>query len=199
MLTAERPADGILAEEGAGREGASGRRWVIDPLDGTTNFLYGFPVWCISIALEDADGGLVAVVHDPMRGETFRAQRGAGSTLNHRTIAVRSDDAVATALVATGFGYDPTVRARQAETLRRVLPRLRDIRRPGSAALDLAWVAAGRLDGYFERGLQPWDLAAGALLITEAGGALGTFGADPAGLVAANRALLPKLQALIAE
>ena len=198
LLIAERPEDGLLGEEGSSREGASGRRWVVDPLDGTFNYLYRFPAWCVSVALEDASGGLVGVVHDPLRGETFRAARGEGAFLNGARLHVRGQEALEFALIATGFGYQAEVRATQAQLLTQVLPRVRDIRRAGAAALDLAWVAAGRLDGYYERGLKAWDWAAAKVLITEAGGALAELEGDPPGLAAANPALLPKLLELVA-
>jgi myo-inositol-1(or 4)-monophosphatase len=188
----------VLAEEGSGAEGdGSGRRWLVDPLDGTINYLYGHPMWCVSVALEDAEGGVVGVVSDPLRGETFRAVRGGGAELNGRSIAVRDHDRLATALVATGFGYAPEVRADQAAALPGILPQVRDIRRGGSAALDLAWVASGRLDAYFERGLKPWDWGAGRLLVAEAGGALAELGGDPPGLVAAGPRLLEPLRELV--
>jgi len=154
QLRAERPDDGLLGEEGATAAAASGRRWVVDPLDGTTNFLYGYPGWCVSVALEDGSGPLVGAIRDPERDETFTAVRGGGAELNGGTIRVREHDRLETALIATGFGYEPAVRARQADVLRAALPLLRDIRRGGAAALDLAWVAAGRLDGYYERGVK---------------------------------------------
>ena len=197
ILRAERPEDGLVAEEGASSESASGRRWVVDPLDGTTNFLYGYPAWCVSIALEDRHGGVVGVVHDPARGETFRAERGRGCELNGEPVRVRAGVPLETALLATGFYYTREVRAAQAELFRGVIPRVRDVRRAGSAALDLAWVAAGRLDGYYERGLRSWDLAAGSLLVREAGGALASMAGEPPGLVAAHPALLPDLMALV--
>jgi myo-inositol-1(or 4)-monophosphatase len=196
LLGRERPDDAVLGEEGAGEGGSSGRRWVIDPLDGTTNYLYGHPQWCVSVALEDGDGGLAGVVHDPARGETFRAARGEGADLDGRPIAVRDHDDLATALIATGFGYDPERRAEQAEVIRRVLPRIRDIRRAGAAALDLAWLAAGRLDGYYERGLNPWDWAAGSLLVTEAGGVVEPLDGEPFGIVAAGPRLVGPLREL---
>jgi myo-inositol-1(or 4)-monophosphatase len=189
LLRGERPDDGLLGEEGADESGASGRRWVVDPLDGTTNYLYGFPAWAVSVGLEDADGRLVGVVHDPVARETFTAARGQGAHLNGEAIRVNEIDRLDRALIATGFGYDADVRAGQAEILRELLPRVRDIRRAGAAALDLCSVAAGRVDGYFERGVQPWDFAAGALIVTEAGGEVvelrgGRFGiaAGPSGL-----------------
>jgi myo-inositol-1(or 4)-monophosphatase len=197
LLREERPEDALLAEEGDQAEGASGRRWLVDPLDGTTNFLYGQPQWCVSIALEDGDGALVGVVRDAVRDETFRATRGEGCELNGRPVRVRDHDRLETALIATGFAYDPELRAAQAELLRRALPRIRDIRRAGSAALDLAWLAAGRFDGYYERGLKPWDWAAGRLLVREAGGELRDMAGEPVGLVAACPALVGPLAELL--
>ena len=197
VLLGERPDDALIAEEGAHREGVSGRRWVIDPLDGTTNFLYGFPAWAVSVALEDEDGGAAGVVHDPVRGETFTAARGLGARLNGEPIRVSVPEKLGAALVATGFGYDADRRRTQAELLVRVLPEVRDIRRAGAAALDLCWVAAGRLDGYYERGLKPWDWAAGSILVTEAGGALRDLGGEPSGLVAAGPGIVEELLALV--
>jgi myo-inositol-1(or 4)-monophosphatase len=198
LLRDERPGDGLLSEEGAERASSSGRRWVVDPLDGTTNFLYGYPAWSVSVALEDDGGTAVAVVHDPARGETFRALRGQGCELNGTRVQVRAHDRLETALIATGFAYEPGLRAVQADTLCRLLPKVRDVRRAGSAALDLAWLAAGRLDGYYERGLNPWDWAAGRLLVTEAGGALGELRGEPPGLVAASGELLDRLAGALA-
>jgi myo-inositol-1(or 4)-monophosphatase len=197
LLAAERPDDGLLAEEGSRAEAASGRRWVVDPLDGTVNFLYGLPAWCVSVALQDEDGGAVGVVHDPLRDETFRASRGGGCSLNGSTVRVRQPADLSRALVATGFGYDRERRVTQAEVVQRVLPQVRDIRRAGAAALDLSWLAAGRLDGYWERGLRPWDWAAGRLLVEEAGGAVAELPGEPLGLAAANPALLPELVELV--
>ena len=193
LLTAERPDDGLLAEEGARSDAASGRRWVVDPLDGTVNYLYGLPTWCVSVALEDADGTLVGVVHDPGRGETFRAARGQGSELNGRRLRVRRCERLETALVATGFAYQPERRTEQAQVVAGLLPRVRDIRRAGAAALDMAWLAAGRLDGYYERGLKPWDWAAGRLLVREAGGEVAELPGEPYGVAAASAPLLPTL------
>ncbi len=199
ILRSERPDDGLLAEEEAQAEAKSGRRWVVDPLDGTANFLYGLRAWCVSVALEDSEGMLAAVIHDPAGGETFRAERGGGCQLNGEPVRVGEHGELDTALVATGFSYDREVRASQAETLRRVLPRVRDVRRAGSAALDLAWLAAGRVDAYYERGLNPWDWAAGRLLVGEAGGATEWLEGDPEGLAAANPALLGQLVRLVSD
>jgi myo-inositol-1(or 4)-monophosphatase len=172
-----RPDDGLLGEEGeASRSGTSGFRWVVDPLDGTVNFLYGRPTWCVSVACEDADGTVVGVVHAPLLGETWTATRGGGAR-RHETgqpLAVTEVDALSACLVATGFSYDALVRADQGRAVADLVPRARDVRRDGSAALDLAWVAAGRADGYVEAGLNPWDWAAGRLLVTEAGGRVST-------------------------
>jgi myo-inositol-1(or 4)-monophosphatase len=206
LLAAERPEDGLLAEEGSSSEGASGRRWVVDPLDGTINFLYGFPAWAVSVALEDRGGVAVGVVHDPSRGETFRAGRGEGASVRRdassadpKPLRVRDRRELERALVATGFSYEPVRRAAQAGVVRRLLPRVRDIRRTGAAALDLAWLAAGRLDGYYERGLRRWDWAAGRLLVEEAGGAVEPLPGAPPGLVAAaTPELLGSLRELVA-
>jgi myo-inositol-1(or 4)-monophosphatase len=186
LLEAERPDDGLVAEEGSAARGASGRRWVVDPLDGTINFLYGFPAWAVSVALEDADGVALGVVHSPIHGETFRAVRGEGAFLGDRRLRVRPPRRLDQALVSTGFSYEPARRAVQADVVRALLPRARDIRRAGAAALDLAWLAAGRVDAFFERGLQHWDWAAGRLLVQEAGGRVSWLDGDWPGLIAAS-------------
>jgi myo-inositol-1(or 4)-monophosphatase len=186
LLRSERPEDGLLGEEDASRDGTSGRRWVIDPLDGTTNYLYRFPAWAVSVAVEDADGGVAGVVLDPVRGDLFAAERGSGFTVNGEPARVREPVAAERALIATGFAYERARRAEQAAVLTRVLPRVRDIRRAGAAALDLALVASGRVDGYFERGLRPWDWAAGRLAVAEAGGTVIELAGEPLGLVAAS-------------
>jgi myo-inositol-1(or 4)-monophosphatase len=199
LLETERPGDGLIAEEGSRHDATSGRRWVVDPLDGTVNFLYGMPHWAVSIALEDGEGVAAGVVFDPTRDECFRAGRGRGCELNGRAVRVREGQPLDRAMVATGFSYQPERRAAQAQVAARVLPRVRDIRRAGAAALDLAWLAAGRLDGYYERGLSPWDWAAGRLLVEEAGGAVEEMPGEPLGLVAAAPELLQELSALVAE
>ncbi len=168
-ILATRPNDAILGEESGATEGTSGVRWVIDPLDGTTNYLYGHPVWAVSVAAE-VDGVVQAgVVAAPGLGETFAASRGAGATCNGHAIMVSGEVDLASALVGTGFGYLAARRGLQAAVLPHVLPAVRDIRRYGVASLDLCWVACGRLDGYFEAGGQPWDVAAGLLIAAEAG------------------------------
>jgi myo-inositol-1(or 4)-monophosphatase len=189
-LTRARPADGLVAEEGSRRESASGRQWIVDPLDGTTNFLYGFPQWAVSIALE----GELGVVFDPERNELFAAQTGAGATVNGEPLVMR-----APALIATGFGYDAERRRKQGQVVGRVVPRVRDIRRAGAAALDLCWLAAGRLDGYYERGLHAWDWAAARIVVEEAGGAVADLDPEPHGLAAAHPELLPELLELLRD
>ena len=199
VLLGARPEDGVLGEEGSERAGTSGRRWVVDPLDGTTNFLYGYPQWAVSIAYEDAEGPLAACVLDPSRDEAFVAARGGGATLNGEAIRIGSQADPAQALGATGFGYDPERRRRQAEILAGLIDRVRDVRRGGSAALDLAWTACGRLDAYYEVGLQPWDAAAGLLLVREAGGEAtsGPTSLGATGFLAACPPLHARLAALL--
>jgi myo-inositol-1(or 4)-monophosphatase len=168
-IAAARPGDGVLGEEGGDHRGTSGVRWVVDPLDGTVNFLFGLPQWAVSIACEDADGALAGVVYDPLRDELFSAERDGPATRDGAPIACSDREDLATALVGTGFGYDAEVRRAQAAVAARLLPDVRDIRRFGSAAIDLAWTACGRLDAYYEHGLNAWDLAAGRLLCERAG------------------------------
>ena len=168
-IGAARPDDAILGEEGGDTGGTSGIRWVVDPLDGTVNFLFGIPQWAVSIAAEDADGALIGVVYDPMRDELFSAERGGTPTLDGRPISASTKRDMATALVGTGFGYDAEVRRAQAVVAARLLPEVRDLRRFGAAAIDLAWTACGRLDAYYEHGLNAWDLAAGGLICECAG------------------------------
>jgi myo-inositol-1(or 4)-monophosphatase len=198
LLAAERPRDGLVAEEGSHAEADSGRRWVVDPLDGTINFLYGFPAWAVSVALEDADGLSVGVVHSPIHGETFRAVRGEGAFLGDSRLEVRAARPLEQALVSTGFSYEPARRAEQADVIRTILPRARDIRRAGAAALDLAWLAAGRVDAFFERGLNHWDWAAGRLLVEEAGGSVVCLDDGWPGMIAASHeALLAELRPFV--
>lgn len=171
-LAAARPDDAVLGEEAGATSGRSGLTWIVDPLDGTTNFVYGFPAWSVSIALADADGPLIGVVRDPERRETFEARRGGGAALDGHRLRLAAPAPLAETLVGTGFGYDAARRAAQAALLPGLLPAVRDIRRAGSAALDLCWVASGRLDAFYEAGLNVWDSAAGALIATEAGAAI---------------------------
>ncbi|MDQ6909475.1 MAG: inositol monophosphatase [Actinomycetota bacterium] len=201
-LIERRPDDGILGEEGASREGTTGLRWVIDPLDGTTNYLYGLPAFAVSIAVELDGRAVVGVVADPSRDETFTAIEGGGAHRNGNPITVSGATDLPTALVATGFGYRRDQRARQARVLTEVLPAVRDVRRFGSAALDLCWVACGRLDAYYEVGIQHWDVAAGGLIALEAGAhveglrEVGT-GSDSARVIGASPALAEPLRRLL--
>jgi myo-inositol-1(or 4)-monophosphatase len=180
-LRTARPGDGVLGEEGASDEGTSGVRWVIDPIDGTVNYLYSLPAWAVSIAAEIDGRVVVGVVHIPPLGETYTAVRGRGARCNGRRLSVRAAPSLEKALVGTGFGYERSRRARQAQILTTVLPAVRDVRRGGAASVDLCSVAAGRLDAYYERGLQPWDLAAGGLVAEEAGARVGGLDGRPAG------------------
>ena len=200
MIRSERSDDGFLAEEGAVAGGATGVRWLVDPLDGTINYLWGIPHWSVSIAATSDAGDLVGVVHDPNRGETFTAANGAGAHLDGTRLERAASNDVSEALVGTGFSYVAEQRSRQAGRLVDWLPRVRDVRRFGSAALDLAWVAGGRLDAFYETGLSPWDWAAGAMLVREAGGAVTQLPAEPGGadgILAARPGLTDPLLELI--
>jgi myo-inositol-1(or 4)-monophosphatase len=168
-LLAARPDDGILAEEGGTRDGTGPVRWVIDPLDGTTNYLYGHPGWAVSIAAEVDDEVVAGVVVDAVHGDVYTAARGHGARCSGEPIHCSEQDDVARALVATGFGYAPERRRAQAEALVDLLPRIRDIRRMGAASVDMCMVGRGRVDAYFEWGLSWWDWAAGLLVAREAG------------------------------
>ncbi len=190
-LALRRPLDGFLGEEeGEEEPGESGLRWVVDPLDGTVNFLFGIPHWCVSVAVRDDRGTLAGAIYDPFREELFKAARGGEATMRapvkypinvppppaswdrrYEELTLRGSgrEELPSAMVATGFAYDARVRAAQAQVLARAIPRVRDIRRFGSAALDLAWTAAGRYDAYFERTVKPWDIAAGTVLCEAAG------------------------------
>ncbi|HSS12171.1 MAG TPA: inositol monophosphatase family protein [Acidimicrobiales bacterium] len=174
-LAARRPHDAMLSEEGTARAGDTGVRWVVDPLDGTTNYLFGVPAYSVSVAAEFDGSIVVGVVVDPSRQETWTAVRGEGAFRNGQPLRLVGPDVspppseLSTALIATGFSYLPERRAEQAAVLVDVLPRVRDIRRFGSAAIDLCWVAGGRFHGYYEWGMHRWDVAAGRLIAEEAG------------------------------
>jgi myo-inositol-1(or 4)-monophosphatase len=199
-LTAARPDDGILGEEEGDAAGSSGVRWVVDPLDGTVNFLFGIPQWGVSIACDDADGTIAGVVYDPMRDELWSAERDGEARWDDVVLRGSEKADLAQALVATGFGYDSEVRAVQGASVARLLPVVRDIRRLGSAALDLCWTAAGRYDVFYERGIQAWDLAAGALLCERAGLQVVRLGAEPplpAGVLVAPPALVEPVLELL--
>ena len=175
-LAAERPGDGFLGEESGAELGETDITWVVDPIDGTVNYAYGIPAYAVSIAAvrgvpePDRWEAVAGAVFSPATDELFHAAQGAGAWLRGHRLAVNAEPSPAGALLATGFGYDPETHAGDLARVARVMPIARDLRRMGAASLDFAYVAAGRLDGYFERGLQPWDHAAGALLVSEAGG-----------------------------
>jgi myo-inositol-1(or 4)-monophosphatase len=221
LLAARRPRDGFLGEEEgeleSGQPGAAGApepdrgagpdrglRWVVDPLDGTVNFVFGIPQWCVSVAVQDGAHTLAGAIFDPCREETWAATRGGEATLNGTPISSSERSELSTAMIATGLVYDAAVRAEQGRVLARLVPRVRDIRRFGSAALDLAWTAASRFDAYFERGVKLWDVAAGALICEQAGlevvdlPAHGGAERLPAGLLVAPKALTGPLEELVA-
>jgi myo-inositol-1(or 4)-monophosphatase len=207
-LLASRPDDGVFGEEGTAHPGASAVSWIVDPLDGTTNYVYGFPAFAVSIAARVHDPAAPAgptrvvagAVADVARGDLFAAHAGGGATRDGEPLACSDRSELATALVATGFSYESERRARQARVLTTVLPTVRDIRRTGSAALDLCAVASGRVDAYYERGLGEWDFAAGALIATEAGavvGGLDELTASSNFVLAAPAALADALRSLL--
>lgn len=195
-LRSERPDDSIVGEEGADHRGSSGLEWHIDPIDGTVNFVYDLPGWCTSIAVLRDGIPIAGAIYAPVVDELYSAALGEGATVDGAAITVSGSTDLATSLPATGFSYHlGRHRVEQAQRIARVLPIVRDIRRQGSAALDLAYVAAGRVDAYFEEFIRSWDIAAGVLLVTEAGGTVTSFHGDPldvgapAGIVAATPAL----------
>jgi myo-inositol-1(or 4)-monophosphatase len=197
-----RPDDGFVGEEGDDIASSSGVTWVADPIDGTVNFLYDIPQYAVSIAARVGDEVMVGVVHNPVSRETHTAVRGRGALRDGRPIRVSECREVSRALVATGFGYQAEDRRRQAAETGRLLPKVRDIRRFGAASLDLTAVGSGRVDAYVERGLKPWDLAAGGLIATEAGARVEGLEGEPAGellVVAAPAPLFDTFHALLVE
>jgi myo-inositol-1(or 4)-monophosphatase len=177
------PRHAILAEESGESEqtgaAASEYKWIIDPLDGTTNYAHGYPCYCVSIALERAGTLLLGVIHDPTRDETFAAERGAGATLNGRRIRVSEIDDLNQAMVCTGYPYDVRGRDNFVRNFKNFILHAQGVRRDGSAALDLAYVACGRFDGFWEEGLRPWDVAAGVVIVEEAGGRVSRYDDAP--------------------
>lgn len=178
------PRHAILAEESGAsepvdRERESEWRWIIDPLDGTTNYAHGYPCFCVSIGVENHGRMEIGVVYDPMRDEMFTAERGQGAALNGRRIRVSATPNLSGALLCTGFPYDVRERSEFARHFTNFIMAAQGVRRDGAAALDLAYVAAGRFDGFWEEGLKPWDVAAGALLVEEAGGRISTYSGGP--------------------
>jgi myo-inositol-1(or 4)-monophosphatase len=205
-LAAERPDDGFLGEESEATTGTSGITWVVDPIDGTVNYLYDLPNWSVSIAAVEGEPdpgawrALAGVVAAPALGEVFTAAAGGGAHLGDRALQVRPPAELDRALLSTGFHYTQAIRGNQARLAAELIPRVRDLRRTGGAAIDLASVAAGRLDGFFEQGLNPWDQAAGGLLVLEAGGAVtGLGGAAPSHrmVIAGHPELVAELDELL--
>ena len=205
LLAKQLPEAGFLTEEGTISKDSNTLRWVIDPLDGTTNYLHGLPQYCISVALESSGQLVLGIVHDCGRDECFTAWRGGGAWLNDRSIQVSECPSLGHSLLATGFPYhDFEQMANYLKVLELLMQSTRGIRRFGSAALDLAWVACGRFDGFFEYGLNPWDVAAGIILIEEAGGRITDFNDGPAvilgkEILASNGRLHPVLLQEVGE
>ena len=205
-LAEARPADGILGEEGGGQSGTSGLTWVVDPIDGTTNYLYGIPHYAVSIAVVEGEPDpqtwvdVAGAVFNPASGELFSAAVGEGSTLDGTPISINPAPPLSQALIGTGFAYASEMRGVQGAIATRLLPTVRDIRRQGTASLDLAFVACGRLDAYYERTLSPWDHAAGAIIAREAGAVVKGLGdAVPSRdfILAAHPDLAPVLEAAL--
>jgi myo-inositol-1(or 4)-monophosphatase len=209
-LSAERPGDGFLGEESDASGSSSGVTWVVDPIDGTVNYAYGIPAYAVSIAAVRGPAdpaewtALAGVVFNPAIDELFTAARGEGAHLHSAVEGDRplrvAEPSAAGALIATGFGYDPATHAGDLARLQTVMPLARDIRRIGAASLDLTGVAAGRIDAYYERGLNPWDHAAGALIVEESGGRVGGYAGERAGramTIAAAPAFFERLTEVI--
>ena len=200
-ILAARPDDGLIGEEGANRESKSGVTWVIDPIDGTVNYLYDIPGWCISIAAKDRDGGLAGVVYSPATQSLWKAHRGGGAFLNGNPIKCNDPVALNRALVGSGFAYDLEKRKIQAALIARLLPEIRDLRRLGACAVDMCHVASGSLDAYFEAGVNEWDYAAAGLIATEAGAMIsidkGIWNGEKNMVIVAGSALHPALSAQI--
>ena len=176
LIRSRHPEHDILAEEGTRTKSKESNRWLVDPLDGTTNFIHGFPVFAVSVALEQSNSIVLGAIYDPCRNELFLAQKGKSATLNGRSIKVSTRKIPDQALVATAFPWrEKSILSRYFEGFTQVFTKVNDIRRTGSAALDLAYVACGRCDGFWELGLSPWDIAAGHLLVREAGGYISDF------------------------
>jgi myo-inositol-1(or 4)-monophosphatase len=195
-----RPNDTIIGEEGADYVGTSGLEWHLDPIDGTANFVYDLPAWCTSVAVVDRDGPIAGAVSAPVAGELFSAELGGGSTLNGAPIHCSAAHDISAALIGTGFSYLAHRRVAQAKRVNRLLPEVRDIRRFGSAALDLCMVACGRLDAYYEEHLNSWDIAAGVLIASESGAKTSNFSggsATPEATIASAPGVHADLVALI--
>ena len=202
QILAARPDDGLLGEEGANKESKSGITWVIDPIDGTVNYLYDIPGWCISIAAKDPDGVLMGVVYSPATNSLWKATRGGGAFLNNAPIRCNEPVALNRALVGSGFAYDIERRKVQAEFMAKFLPEIRDLRRLGACAVDICHVASGSLDAFFEAGVNEWDYAAAGLIATEAGAKVtiksGIWNGQKHQVLAAGPSLHAAIEALLA-
>jgi len=201
-LRTARPDDSIVGEEGGGHRGTSGVEWHVDPIDGTTSFMYGLPTWCVSIGAQDAVGPLVGAVYLPDLDEMFAAERGQGATLNGAKLQCSGLTEVNKALVATGFSYTPAHRTVQSRRLTEFIHRIRDVRRMGAAAVDLCFVACGRLDAYFEENLHTWDILAAELIAREAGARSGDFSGAalrPAEVLVATPGVFDALSAMLVD
>ncbi len=201
-LSAARPDDAIVGEEGASRAGTSGLEWHIDPIDGTSNFFFDIPMWAVSIGVVDADGPLAGAVYAPALGEMWSAARDRGATLNGNPISVRDNDRLSDAMVCTGFSYRTHERPDHARRVANMITEVRDLRRFGAAAVDLCFVACGRLDVYFEEHLHSWDLVAGQIIATEAGAVMSDYSGGevrPAQVCAANPRVHSDFIALLAR
>jgi myo-inositol-1(or 4)-monophosphatase len=192
-----RPDDGILGEEGTSRTGSTGVRWVIDPIDGTTNYVYRHPFFSVSVGVEIDGVGVAGAVCAPMIGDTYSARLGGGAFRNGLPIAVSTETDLAHALIGTGFGYKSEVRAVQGQRVAALIPHIRDVRRGGSAAIDLCFVADGRLDGYYEDGLNPWDECAGLVIAAEAGAVASRIELSRPTLVVSTPSLHPLVEGLL--
>lgn len=195
-ILAQRPDDGIIGEEGAERASNSGYTWVIDPIDGTVNYFYNLPGWSVSIAIRDETGVVVGVVYAPTINALFTATRGGGAYLNGKSIRCNDPVELNRALLSTGFHYQAKLREVEVEQFNKLIMQIRDIRRNGSAAIDICQVAAGLVDGYFELGLYPWDRDAAALVATEAGAKVEVIGELT---IAAGPYLYDKLHAALSD
>ena len=199
MILAVRPEDSVTGEESAARVGTSDVHWFIDPIDGTTNYVYRHPIWSVSVGAEVNGHRMVGVVAIPALGETYHAAHGEGAFRNGERIGVSSESRLSHALVGTGFSYSPVARGRQARLLAELLPELRDIRRDGSAAASLCFVADGRFDAFYEDGLPNWDVCAGSLIATEAGATVSRLAGEQGTYCAANPMIFGQLTRRLVE
>lgn len=200
IIQTERPQDGLIGEEGSEKASKSGLRWVFDPLDGTVNYTYSIPHWAFSISCEEFDGSSwlprIGLVYDFLRNEEFTAIRGGGARLNREPIAINNGTDLNKSLLATEFSYDIKKRIHQVNILSHILPKVRDVRSYGSSALDLCWVACGRLDGFYENDLKIWDWSAGSLIVQEAGGVVSPL---EDGVIASGQGIHRQIESIVRQ